>query len=115
MSSVAPATAERIRLRLTVPRTYSRQAKVQKVMAAQTIEAVLQTEHHMIEKDLEFLGGVEYKALKLLRLIVFCVRPPFLFIHEVHQGLATVSYWHSSSWILSGFNRLLASKVPACI
>jgi hypothetical protein len=84
MSSIAPATAERIRLRLTVRRTHSRQAKAPKEMAAQTIEAILQTEHHMIEKDLEFLGGVEYKALKLLRLIVFCVRPPFLFIHKVH-------------------------------
>lgn len=73
LSSIAPNTAERIRLRLTVPKTTSMK-NPPKLMAAQTIEAAIQTEHRMEEKDLEFLGGVEYKALKLLRLIVLCVR-----------------------------------------
>ncbi|CCA66433.1 related to potassium transporter TRK-1 [Serendipita indica DSM 11827] len=70
VSWMAPGLAERIRLRLTVPRTPSMAFKNTKSMAAETIEAALQTEHKLIEKDLEFLGGVEYKSLKLLRLIV---------------------------------------------
>lgn len=43
-------------------------------IASQTIEAALRSERKMISEDLEFLGGVEYKALKLLRLIVILVR-----------------------------------------
>ena len=85
--------AERIRLRLTVPRTSSKHAP--KLMAAQTIEAALQTEHHMDEKDLEFLGGVEYRALKLLRLIVLCVRT-IAFVHNAMLSPTTVSHRNPS-------------------
>ncbi len=73
VSWVAPATAERIRLRLTVPTTSSIKLKPTKSIASQTIEAALQTERKMISEDLELLGGVEYKSLKLLRLIVISV------------------------------------------
>ncbi|KIM26890.1 hypothetical protein M408DRAFT_330271 [Serendipita vermifera MAFF 305830] len=71
LSFIAPNMAERVRMQLTVPKAPSMKS-VPKLMAAQTIEAAIQTEHRMDEKDLEFLGGVEYKALKLLRSIVIC-------------------------------------------
>jgi hypothetical protein len=73
VSWVAPDLAERIRLRVTVPRTRSGKLKETKSIASQTIEAAIKTEHKMIEKDLEYLGGVEYQALKLLRTIVIAV------------------------------------------
>ncbi|KAG8825554.1 low affinity potassium transporter [Serendipita sp. 401] len=72
VSWVAPRMAERIRKRLTVPRAQSISLKKTKSIAAETIDAALHKEHKMIEEDLEFLGGVEYKSLKLLRLIVIC-------------------------------------------
>lgn len=74
ISWVAPNTAERIRLRLTVPRSPSIKLKNTASIASQTIDAALKTEHRMTEKDLEFLGGVEYTSLKLLRSIVLSVR-----------------------------------------
>jgi hypothetical protein len=73
VSWVAPGLAERIRLRVTIPRTRSGKLKETKSIASQTIEAAIKTEHKMIEKDLEYLGGVEYQALKLLRTIVIAV------------------------------------------
>jgi hypothetical protein len=75
VSWMAPATAERIRLRFTVPRTPSIKLKLTKSIASQTIDAALQTERKMISEDIEFLGGVEYRSLKLLRLIVILVGP----------------------------------------
>ena len=78
---MAPGLAERVRKRLTVPRAPSIVLKNTKSMAAETIEAALQTEHRLIEKDLEFLGGVEYKSLKLLRLIVLSVCHRFRLTH----------------------------------
>ncbi|PVG02545.1 TrkH-domain-containing protein [Serendipita vermifera] len=82
VSWVAPDLAERIRLRLTVPRTPSVKLKHTKSIASQTIEAALQKEHKLIEKDLEFLGGVEYQSLKLLRTIVIAY----------HIGIQIIGY-----------------------
>jgi hypothetical protein len=73
VSWIAPETAERIRLRFTVPRTPTIALKKSASIASEAIEAALQTDHKMTEKDLEYLGGVEYRSLKLLRLVVLSV------------------------------------------
>ncbi|KAG8794475.1 low affinity potassium transporter, partial [Serendipita sp. 399] len=73
VSWVAPTTAERIRKRVTMPATHSMSIKKTKSIAAETIDAALYSQHRMKEEDLEFLGGVEYKSLKLLRLILLCL------------------------------------------
>lgn len=73
VSWMAPVTAERIRLRLTVPRTPSIKLKPAMSIASQTIDAALRAERKMVSEDIEFLGGVEYRSLKLLRLIVILV------------------------------------------
>lgn len=110
ISWIAPAMAERIRLRLTVPQTQSMRLKPTKSIASQTIEAAIQTERKMISEDLEFLGGVEYRSLKLLRLIVISVRIGCIF-KMLWLIFSAVSCWYPTDRCCPDHRRCDPQKV----